>query len=183
MSEVKNEDMPLGVVDATDEDALTVEGFDLAAWIAGARPTRRSVTVYARGDLMADLDEVEDEIRALKSAGKDYEDAEKRSRAIADEMISSGLRVVVEARSQEAVGAARAGIDEEGDVLAYNLAGIACHIVEPAGFDADMLHRLWEVQPLQVDRIMKACMDADSSTPSVSVPFSGVSSRSGAGRA
>ncbi len=43
-------------VDVTPE--LTPEGFDVDAWIAGVRPTRRAVQLFARSDLIARLDEL-----------------------------------------------------------------------------------------------------------------------------
>lgn len=44
----------------TNPDApVTPETFDLAAWIAGVTPVQRTVTLYARGDLFADLSALE----------------------------------------------------------------------------------------------------------------------------
>lgn len=37
----------------------TIEPFDLDAWLDGAKRTERSVTVYGRADLLADIDDLE----------------------------------------------------------------------------------------------------------------------------
>ena len=39
--------------------------FDLEAWLDGAKRTERAVTVYSRGDLLADIDKLEAEQRTL----------------------------------------------------------------------------------------------------------------------
>ena len=55
-------------VDVTPE--LTPEGFDVDAWIAGVRPTRRAVQLFARSDLIARLDEL-----AARIGGADDDEA------------------------------------------------------------------------------------------------------------
>jgi hypothetical protein len=47
------------------------EEIDVAAWLDGAKRTERSVTVYARADLLADIDKLEAEKRTLASIPED----------------------------------------------------------------------------------------------------------------
>lgn len=54
---------------------MTEETFDLDAWLDGAKRTERSVTVYARPDLLADIDLVEKELRTLPAPGSDEDRA------------------------------------------------------------------------------------------------------------
>ena len=53
----------------TNPDApVTPETFDLAAWIEGVTPVQRTVTIYARGDLFADLSALETRYDEAKRA-------------------------------------------------------------------------------------------------------------------
>lgn len=174
-------DMPLAKKDKVEEaEELTPETFDLAAWIAGARPTRRSVTVYSRLDLAAELDVLNDEIQYRKSVGQSVRELKERALQVAEDMQASAMTVTVEARTHEAIERAVEGIDEN-DVAAYNLAAITAHIVEPKGFTPELLAEFNEVSPLQVNRIMRACTEADANAPEVTVPFLDESSRNRAG--
>lgn len=52
------------------EPAAEPEDFDLEAWLAGARPPERSVTVYGRADLVADLEALEAEYDVARSTDR-----------------------------------------------------------------------------------------------------------------
>lgn len=47
---------------------MSTDEFDLEAWISSARMPERSVTVYGRGDLLADHQAAEETLRARKAA-------------------------------------------------------------------------------------------------------------------
>lgn len=55
------------MTDTTTEPA----DFDLEAWLAGARPPERSVTVYGRADLVADLEALDAAYEAARGASTD----------------------------------------------------------------------------------------------------------------
>lgn len=53
---------------STDNTAAdSAEGFDFDAWLSGARAQERAATVYGRGDLVADLEQLEEQYRAAKA--------------------------------------------------------------------------------------------------------------------
>lgn len=97
---------PLG-----DDD---LDAFDLDAWIDGAVPTRRSVTVYGKAHLVARKDELEAELRALDSArvravgGDDdgQDDLRREWQDVMNQITGSKLTVTVQALSQERIDAA-----------------------------------------------------------------------------
>lgn len=48
-------------------ESTNAPDFDLEAWLDGAKRTERAVTVYSRGDLLADIDKLEAEQRTVGS--------------------------------------------------------------------------------------------------------------------
>lgn len=158
------------------EATLDVETFDLAEWIAGVRPTRRAVTLYARGDLLADIDLLSERIRLARLAGDDTTADRATLSEVYEALAASALDVVVEARSLEAVKAVTDAMPSDATVLDQNLATIAAQIVEPAGLTTEMLRTVWQSQPHQVDLLLAACREANLKAPKVTPPFSGASS-------
>ncbi|WP_136314313.1 hypothetical protein [Actinomyces procaprae] len=167
--------------DVTDPAALTPEGFNLEAWIAGARPQRRATTIYGRPDLLADLDVLAERLTVARAA----EDTAGAARLVADmrqireQLAQSALDVVVEASSEHTRRMLREslGITDGAEVTEEQTIGfIAAHIVAPAGMDAAMVARLAEVTPQQVAKIAAAVRTCNESAPSVPAPFSPASS-------
>lgn len=51
----------------TTETEEAVDGFDFGAWLSGAKKPERSVTVYGRADLVAELEELEEQLQAARN--------------------------------------------------------------------------------------------------------------------
>lgn len=162
----KIDDEPLGGPDySTDATAPLPEPeeFDFAAWLAGVRPTRRAVKLYARADVLARMEEisqlVEDADDEQAGALVDEFDALKAA------FENSGRWFVVEARSSEWVEDFRRvykrdhGIKgEPGDRqrIAIILAQLAEQIVSPAGVTAEMLERLHDTNAGELNKLVVA---------------------------
>ena len=77
-------------------------------WIAGASRTHRSVTLYQRADVLADLDEIDRAIDEAKLAGTDTTDLVEKWTATAKVFTDSALVVRVRGLSGLEVKALRA---------------------------------------------------------------------------
>lgn len=167
--------------DVTPATAMTPEGFDLQAWIAGARPSRRATTVFARPDLLASIDVLSERVAVARAAEDTAEVATlvAQIRDLRDQLAASALDVVVEATSEKVRADLREalGIKEGEPVTQEQTIGfLAAHIVEPSGFDAEMLARFTEVSPTQVAKIAAAVRVANDTAPAIPAPFSSASS-------
>jgi hypothetical protein len=63
------------------------ESIDLDAWLDGAHRTERSVTLYARADLLADIDQLEAKLRQvaeIPAEDRSYADADESAQIKAD---------------------------------------------------------------------------------------------------
>lgn len=169
--------------DVTPENAMAPEGFDLQAWLAGARPSRRATTIFARPDLLADIDVLSERVLAARAADHKGEVADLigQIRALREELTTSALDIVVEASSERVQADLRASLGiVEGQPVTdeQTLAFIAAHIVEPAGFDAAALAAFNDISPQQVLKIASAVKVVNQSAPAVPAPFSPRSSNS-----
>jgi len=81
---------------------------DIDAWIDGAQRMRRSVLIYQRPDLVAELDTINQEMTTAKAAGLDIGDYESRWESTARAFADSGLRVTVEGQTVDEVASLRA---------------------------------------------------------------------------
>ena len=155
----------------TETSELEPETFDLAAWAAGVRRARHTVRLYARGDLLADLDVLRAQIRDAGLTGDKTKlgRLRRQAHALVEEMESSALDVVVEARSASWI---RAFADERRDMDETDRAVemICAQVVEPAGFTPDLYRQLSEVIEPQVQQIAAAVVAVNSRTVDVSVP-------------
>lgn len=174
------DDDTLATVPTVDvSKAPTVEDFDFDEWLSGVRGTRRAVRVYARADLVAEMEKV----------AEGYHDdlPAKERRRIADEVLAlreqfeaSGAWFVTEARSNERIkrvrdaSAKRRGItlpadDATGDEAMIPVADwtlierdlLVDAIVSPA-VDFDGLSRLAEVAPTEYVKLAVAMRQANS---------------------
>lgn len=185
-----DDEMTLGEVTAVDDEtsrdvtpdgARTASGFDLEAWLAGARPSRRATTVYARPDLLAEIDLLSERVIEAEAARDNIAAAKYmvQVRELREQMRASALDVVVEASSETARDRIREAIGVEagkGVTADQALQFAAAHIVEPKGMDAEALKRLSEVSQQQVIKIMSAVQVANETAPAVPAPFSLASS-------
>lgn len=145
------------------------EDFDFPAWLEGVRPTRRGVRLYSRADVIARLEQVADEIDALP------EDADVSGLVAEAEALQKTWRegvvwVEVEKRSTEWLdafreeGAKRLGVtlndngecDDKAKAQRLMFEQIAAQIVEPEGFTADHLERLYHANEGELAKLMAA---------------------------
>lgn len=169
------------LADSTGQETLNPDTFDLAAWLAGMRPARRATTVYARPDLLADLDVLAERIQVARAASDNVEAARlvAQATAIRQALIDSSLDVVVQATSEERRATIReqAGLADGVEATTRQaLEIIAAHIVEPAGMDVEALTMLHEASPAQVEKIARAIQVVNQTAPGVPAPFSPESS-------
>lgn len=161
-------------LDSTAPLPLEPEKFDLAAWIAGVRPARRATTVYARPDLLADLDLLAERYALTSPASPDRPALEQQMRDLREQVEASGLDVIVEARSEELRQTMAQALEKDGlkaTDIDYQLAMIASQIIQPAGLDSATLKNLYEISPVQVAKIAQAATAANTEAPRVELPF------------
>lgn len=175
-------------VDITPE--LKVEDFDLDEFVAGARKSRRAVTITSRPDLVAELDKIaaraadlpEDDEESAQNLLDEYEDLRLQIKA-------SQRIFVVEARSlhrarQIQKQLEKRGITEPGkkateeDVRDYNET-LAYHrladgIVIPSGVTPETLQAMAEVLEPEVNKLLGAFQAANEKAPGreIDIPFS-----------
>lgn len=153
---------------------LEPEKFDLAAWIAGVRPARRATTVYARPDLLANLDLLAERYALTSPASPDRPTLEQQMRDLREQIEASGLDIIVEARSEELRQIMAQALEKDGlkaTDIDYQLAMIASQIIQPAGLDSATLKTLYKISPVQVAKIAQAATAANTEAPRVELPF------------
>ena len=157
-------------------EPLDAKTFDLAAFAAGIRPARRAVRIYARRDLEAALDVLDEDIKAATDLRDNVRAKELRAARedVVREMQDAALDIVVEARSDEAraklADALTAdGLDDEGERLVRL---VHAQIIEPDGFTADLLRQIRESLPGQFAKIVAAAAEANTDGSPVTPDFS-----------
>lgn len=140
------------------------ETFDIDAWIDGATPITHRVTLYQRGDLIAELEDIDRQIELAEAAGdaeRGLDDATPdtlrlRRTQIAEEWLDSGLHLWVRpftvARNKEIVKQGKkdrlSNEDANQLVLAKAIVrmqqGDADPVDLPDGLPLDRLKRLQE---------------------------------------
>jgi hypothetical protein len=161
-------------LDPTAPLPLVSEKFDLAAWIAGVRPARRATTVYARPDLLADLDLLAERYALTSPASPDRPALEQQMRDLREQVEASGLDIIVEARSEELRQTMAQALEKDGlkaTDIDYQLSMIASQIIQPAGLDSATLKTLYDISPVQVAKIAQAATAANTEAPRVELPF------------
>lgn len=158
----------------TEPDAtVTPETFDLAAWIAGVTPVQRTVTLYARGDLFADLSALENRYDEAKRAANvdDMRALKEQMRDVADQLKASALDITVQGRSADWVQRFRADMEERGiDGDQATLEQLAAQITAPEGLTVDMLATLRDRIEPQVVALVQAVATVNTMKPTISVP-------------
>lgn len=158
----------------TDPDTqVTPETFDLAAWIAGVTPVQRTVTLYARGDLFADLSALESRYDEAKRAANvdDMRALKEQMREVADQIRASALDVTVQGRSVDWVQRFRKDMEERGlDSDRATLEQLAAQITAPEGLTVDMLATLRDRIEPQVVALVQAVAAVNTQAPRISVP-------------
>lgn len=158
--------------------AVTPEDFSIEDFIAGIRPTRRAIQIFARADLIARLDEIATRIDA----------AEKTSNvdALIDEFQSvkaefqAGTWFELEKRSSEwvkefrlakesALGYSRAvrGDDDQATLTDEEVGEISLHqlaeqIVTPSGVTVDHLRTMLDVNEGEVAKLLAVMVNVNN---------------------
>ncbi len=154
--------------------------FDLDAWLTDAKRPERSVTVYKRADLIADLDELERQIDNANRAGAEEESlgfAGKRLEAEylakLQEFHDSALTIRVRGLTQDEINK----IHSDGKNAKENQAQIGRRLIEAAlvspRINTAGLERLANaIGDVQMNQIVNAYQLATMQAPVVTVPFS-----------
>jgi hypothetical protein len=153
--------------------ALDPKTFDLAAWVDGITPVRHATRIYGRGDLVAKLDLVKDQIIAAKT-GRDYETVKAlrdQGGAILDALEESALDIVVEGWSPSRVEAFQKPLKAEGlsdeDILVRQT---VAQVVEPAGFTSELFQSMLDALYPQAMQVVASVVAANNRAPVVSIP-------------
>ena len=164
-------------VDATNGNDRP-EKFDLASWIAGFQPTRKSCVLYGRTDLLATIDRLDAEASLPGLDGEEKRRILNEANATLDELKASGVEFVVQTLSIHAqkrlVDELREQYGADGETITHEMecAFIAAHIVEPTGVTADDIAHLYDASPAQVEKLSKTIRAVDISEPTITAPFS-----------
>jgi len=167
---VDQADEPLGGIDTNITP--TVEDFDLDAWLNGARPSRRSITLYSRGDLIGRLEEFVSLIE-LAEDDEQRQGFEDEAEKVQHEFLTSGQVFTVEGRSSEWVKAYRESCAKSGlklgvktgtvkDETEYALRMLAEQVVVPSGMTYEKLKRLSEIAEPEVMKLITAQVAANT---------------------
>lgn len=140
----------------------------LADFIAGLRPVRRAVTIYARGDLLADIEVL---IEQRKDAA-DRDEIDKQIAQLQSEVCSSALDLVFQGRSETSLKEYQDELRKEGKTeTEIGYSSIASMIVEPEGADAAFVRTVFETTPSQGMLLMRAAQLVGSEPVALSNPF------------
>lgn len=156
----------------TVETAFGKVPFNLDQWVQGVLPTRRSVTVYQRPDLLAQIDELA--AREAVARREDREALVEQAVALTGHLRASGVQFVIEGRTSSWIidhdkALTGRGVKDDTDILLHRL---AAQIVEPAGVTFEHLKALAEVTEPQVIKLVEAMTAANSSAPQINPRFS-----------
>lgn len=172
-----NDEMSIGEsaakVKGSDSDTIDTQTFDIVAWVNGVQPVRRGTTVYARGDLLADLDILREQIGEEREAGRVQQVAALSAQAdeIAETIRASAVDIVVEARSGEWLEQFwKTCKDAEMSQEDTYLAQVAAQIVAPEGFTGALLREFSEKSPHQAALIFGLVHEANNAKVDITVP-------------
>jgi len=182
----KKTDEPVDVDEAPD-----AESFDAAAWLSGATSTVRSVTVYGRADLVAEIDELDrlariarqvpDEDRSLGDPSP--EGLEERREDVYRQWAASALTIRVEGRSDDRRAAIVKRLKKDGVTLDKDgneetLHFLADAVQSPEGLDSGWFRAFRDKSESQYRQVVQAYVTASGAPPVVTLPFFGDGSRS-----
>lgn len=156
--------------------------FDLNAWINGVTGTVRAVTLYQRADLLAEVDELQRQLRIAeripdedRGLGDPTPDGiRRRLEQVAADFEKSALVFKVQGQSDEARDRIakklkKQGVTDEEEVVLHQLAAA---VVEPKGVTVDVLRTMQERSEPQVKMLLTAASLANYAPPAVDVNFS-----------
>jgi hypothetical protein len=177
-----------GIRDVTPDDAHSETTFDFAAFVAGSRATRRAVTLYARGDLKANLDLLAEEYDLAEKVGdtKKVKDLREQAKTITAQMTADGaaIDVVVEGRSDDWLNRFNDALDKDKitDETERVLRRVAAQVIAPETVTYELLEQFRQISEPQVRKVVVAATMANQQPVSVDVPFLRGSSAARSGR-
>jgi hypothetical protein len=166
------------------------EDFDIDAWLSDAKRPERSVTVYKRADLMADLDALERRIEEAKSVPEEDQSLtdsadllEQEYVKLAQQFHDSGITIRVKGLTQDEIDAIgkKAKADNRSDAEIGRLQ-IEAALVSPKMTFEQLGKLSAAIGDAQMSKIVAAYQLATLQQPEVTVPFSRRSSGQGNGR-
>lgn len=166
------------------------EDFDLDAWLTDAKRPERSVTVYKRADLLAELDDLERRIDELNSIPEEDQSLADSPSALEAEYLAkaqafhdSGLLIRVKGLTSDeitAIGEESKAAKDTAEQAGRRL--VAAALVSPK-LTFDQLKKLSDaIGSAQMQLIVGAYQLATMKAPEVTVPFSRKSSGQGSGQ-
>ena len=171
--EMTMDEVTAPVVDEATMDEQ-VASFDLAAWVQGMTPVRRSVTIYGDMSGNADIGILEARIREARLAGADTKEIralETNTRAVAKHVADSALDFVFEGRSADWIRRATKDAQEAGTEDAEILYRVMCgQIVEPAGVTPKLIGDIAAVDGGQFANLL-AMWKQTNAEAGVDIPF------------
>lgn len=138
------------------------QDFDLAAFIGGVRPTRRSVRIHARADLIGRLEQIADRIDALPDGAEVDALIDEAERMQAE--FAAGVWFTIEKRSSEWVKhfrddtAKTYGLDPESEDgrVSLLLHQLAAQIITPSGVTYDHLRAMFDTNEGELNKLIVA---------------------------
>ncbi|MGG5257457.1 hypothetical protein [Phycicoccus avicenniae] len=170
-------------------ETADVTGFDLRAWIRGATPVTRSVTVYGRPDLMGQIEALKEQLVAVQSAPFDDDRPLVKTEAmriaeeierLRDEMKDSALRFRFRGMKNGELEDIKKEMGREDDApdgigeLDYRCMERQC--VEPAGLSWEDFRELHTNLGNYFNQTIIRTCNAAARGGEVDVPFSSASS-------
>lgn len=156
--------------------SVTPQDFDLDAWLDGAERPARSVTVYQKAGLIADLDALEEQIRNAEEAqdvdgpsmGGGPASLRAKYQKLAQQFHDSALTIRVEGRSKsERVRVASAVTDPE-----KRGAAILAEAIQSPKFTPAQVEKLAaKIGDAQFQRVVARFNEASDEVPAVSADF------------
>lgn len=146
----------------SESPELEPESFDFVAWLAGATPIRKSVTIYADGAAQAKVDQLLHR-EAMLPAGTERDAVRRELVDLHRRIEHSAATFVIEGRTSDWISATAKALKK--DKVPDDMAGLhltAAQIVSPEGVTAEGLQKLSQVNEPAVNQIMRAAIDANT---------------------
>ena len=149
------EDAVVGVAD------LNPKTFDMALWLSGVQPVRRSHTMYARADLLAQIDELA-ALEQVTPAGEANKALLDEAVALTDQIKASGITFVIEGKTATWEAAFRKSLDDAKitDTVERSISQLVAQIVEPVVAYEDMAFIAESREP-EVAKMLTVLADAN----------------------
>lgn len=165
------QDIPDHSVDVSPD--VTPEDFDMNEWVAGVRPTRRSVRLFPNAHLIARMEDIARDIEAAAEDSNVDDLIDAYEQAKTDFL--NGVTFTLEKRSSEWIENFRAELkarlklkidqddSSEKDVMTALLHQLAEQIVTPSGVTPENLRSLYEANEGELNKLIVAMTTVNAS--------------------